>query len=733
MKTLDSTLPRYAAILTAVLTVLVVVALPLVYFSIGYGAQLSANRIKAALKADVINQLVTISPDMWRYEEHRLVELLGRHPLELTDEQAIVFDAKGELIVQAGAEVAAPPLVSSEVFYDAGQVVGRVEIRQSLRPLWMRTALAALLGALLAGAVFTLLRVLPRRAQQLVDAMFAEKERALVTLHSIGDGVITTDAQQRIDYLNPVAEKLSGWTQAEARGRPLAEVMNLVEETTQAPAQNPMALALHDNAIRSFTTDVALLRRDGSAVAIEDSAAPIHDREGRVVGGVMVFHDVTVARSMARRISWAATHDALTGLVNRREFETRVDAALGIAVSAAQRHVLCYLDLDQFKVINDTCGHAAGDALLKLIAALLQDKLRASDTLARLGGDEFGILLDSCPLERATLIAADMLAAVQDFRFQCDGKVFTVGVSIGLVEISEHSGSRAELFSAADTACYAAKEQGRNRVCVFQGDDADMTQRRREMGWASRLNLALEQNRFELYYQPYLPLGTGGAQGAHIEILLRLIDEDGTVVAPGSFLPAAERYNIAPAIDRWVIRNTLARYHELATQLGAPLTCGINLSGTSINSEGLLDFIREQTRLHDIPRGGICFEITETAAVHNLRRAAQFMRDIKDMGYLFALDDFGTGTSSFGYLKNLPVDYLKIDGSFVRDIADDPLDRAMAETINRIGHLMGLKTVGEFAETDVVISALRSLGVNYAQGYGVQEPKPLPGPRKPFT
>lgn len=722
----DSRFPRLVTALALVLTVLVVLALPITYFSAGYGAQTATAGTKADVKAEVVNQLISNSPDLWRFEEHRLHELLTRHPLETQEEYARLYDAQGGLVVQSDGQASWPELVRTVPLFDAGVVVGRVEVHRSLRQLWVRTGIAALVGLVMAAALFAALRMLPRRARQLIDAMHAEKERAQVTLHSIGDGVITTDRAQRIDYLNPVAQSLTGWTLEEARGRHLDEVMHLVDESTQQAARNPMDLALRDNAIRSFEGDVALVRRDGSTVAIEDSAAPIHDRHGQVVGGVMVFHDVTQARSMARRITWAATHDALTGLVNRREFETRVDAALDSALGSAQRHVLCYLDLDQFKVINDTCGHAAGDSLLKQLSTLLQDKLRTADTLARLGGDEFGVLLDGCALARAQLIAADLLATVQDFRFQWDDKVFAVGVSVGLVEITEHSGSRADVFSAADTACYAAKEQGRNRICVFQGDDADMSQRRREMGWTGRLNQALEENRFVLYYQPYLALGPDDRGARHIEILLRLVDEDGALVQPNSFLPAAERYNIAPAIDRWVIRAAFARYHALVRQLGGPLTCAINLSGTSINSEGLLPFIREQARLHGIPRGGICFEITETAAVHHLRRAAQFMRDIKELGFLFALDDFGTGTSSFGYLKNLPVDYLKIDGSFVRDIAHDPLDRAMAETINRIGHLMGLKTVGEFAETDVVIRELRSLGVDYAQGCGVQEPLPLP-------
>ena len=336
------------------------------------------------------------------------------------------------------------------------------------------------------------------------------------------------------------------------------------------------------------------------------------------------------------------------------------------------------------------------------------------------------MLLDTCPADRAQLIAADLLAAIRDLRFNWEGKAFTIGVSIGLVSITGECDGRAEIFSAADTACYAAKEQGRNRVCVFNNGDVDMARRRREMGWAARLTRALEEDRFTLYYQSYLALATEGITGQHIEILLRLYDEEGNLVLPGSFLPAAERYNVMPAIDRWVIKTAFGRYHDLEAQLGKPLTCAINLSGTSLNSEGLLTFIRGQSELHKLPRGAICFEITETAAINNLQRAAQFMKEVKELGFRFALDDFGTGASSFGYLKNLPVDYLKIDGSFVRDIASDPLDRAMAETINRVGHIMNLRTVGEFAESEAVVGELRAMGVDFAQGYGVHKPQPLP-------
>lgn len=714
---------------TVAVAVALALLLPLGYFAIRYSALASAVRTEAEIQAGNVIQIVTSAPEMWKFQEHRLKELLQRQTSTHEAESARIMDPAGEEIVSEGEPIGFPRLSRAAGLFDSGVLVGQVEVTSSLRGLLLETAGVALLGALLGAAVFALLRVLPRRAQRLNDALFEEKERAEVTLHSIGDAVITTGVDETIKYLNPVAEMLAGWELPEARGRPVLEVLQLIDEQTLEPAANPLRRTINENAIRSPGTQIALLRRDGSSIAIEESAAPIRGRDGSVVGGVIVFRDVTAARSMALRLSWQATHDALTGLVNRREFESRADMALASAHNAGKHHVVCYMDLDQFKIINDTCGHPAGDELLKQVAALLLTKVRESDTLARLGGDEFGLLLDNCRLDRATLIAADLLAAVRDFRFHWEGKAFSVGVSIGMAAAGPDSGSRAEILIAADSALFAAKEQGRNRVFVYNSTDVDLANRRREMGWVERIKLALEEERFTLYYMRYLSLKTGVDAGVHIEVLLRMTDEEGKLILPGSFLPAAERYNLMPAIDRWVVGTVFSRYHELATQFGGgPLTCAVNLSGSTLNAEGFLDFIREQAAANGLPPGAICFEITEAAAINNLRQAAAFMKEIKALGFLFALDDFGTGTSSFGYLKNLPVDYLKIDGSFVEDIERDPLDKAMTETINRIGHIMGMKTVGEFAVTEAVIGELRVMGVDFAQGYGVAEPRPLPTP-----
>ena len=710
---------------TAALALTIALLLPVGYFSLKYSALGSAVGTRAEIKAASLMQLVGSAPEMWRFQEHRLTELLHRYSDDRQEESARLLDADGAEVVSVGPNVGFPRLSRSAGLFDSGAPIGRIEVEHSLRGLLLETAGVALLGASLGVVVFLLLRVLARRVQRFNDALHEEKERAEVTLQSIGDAVITTDTIGTVQYLNPVAERLTGWSLDAARGQPARLVLQLIDEETLEPAASPLDRAISGNAICTFGQKVALLRRDGASVAIEDSAAPIRDRTGRVIGGVIVFHDVSASRRMAQRLTWQATHDALTGLVNRREFESRVDAAIASAQDSDKSHVVCYLDLDQFKVVNDTCGHAAGDELLNQLATLLQAEVRQSDILARLGGDEFGLLLDSCSLDRGRVIAEHLIEVVREFRFRWDGKVFPLQVSIGLAAVAKSS-SLAELLSAADSALFAAKEQGRNRVCVYHSADVDLVRRRNEMDWVARLNRAMETGRFRLYHQRYLALTGDSHGGLHIEVLLRLLNEDGTLVLPGSFLPAAERYNLMPAIDRWVVEKVFSRYREIAARFGGGrVTCAINLSGSSINSLGFLDWVREQATIHAVPHGGICFEITETAAIHNLRKVAEFMRESKALGFRFSLDDFGAGTSSFGYLKSLPVDYLKIDGGFVKDLMDDPLDRAMTETINRIGHIVGVKTVAEFAENGSIVSELKEMGVDFAQGFGVSESRPL--------
>ena len=560
--------------------------------------------------------------------------------------------------------------------------------------------------------------------------LFAEKERAQVTLASIADGVITTDTEGRVQYLNPVAEALTGWVTSSAHGLSLGAIFRLIDETNRSPASNAIEMVLREERNVEVSVTVLLLRNDGSEIPIVQSAAPIRARGGEVIGVVLVLHDVSNERQYAAKLSYQASHDSLTGLINRAEFEQRLSLALKSAAQQGRHHAVMYLDLDQFKVVNDTCGHAAGDQLMRQVSTLLQRRLREGDTLARLGGDEFGVLLENCSPDNALRIADELRQTVMDFHLRWEDRSFSVGVSIGVVHIKDGLFTITDVLSAADSACYVAKEKGRNRVQVYHAEDSELSLRQGEMEWVSRLQKGLEEDRFVLYAQDIVDIRAPRGRVTHRELLLRMLDERGELVPPIAFIPAAERYGLMPLVDRWVIRNALAiiagqrvaGYHEAAE------ICSINLSGASIGDESFLDFIREQFSRFDVPCQCICFEITETAAIARLDKATQFIQELRALGCLFSLDDFGAGMSSFAYLKHLPVDYLKIDGGFIKDMADDPIDRAMVESINSVGHVMGKKTIAEFVDSERVLVMLRKLGVDFAQGYGIAKPMPF-GPR----
>ena len=562
------------------------------------------------------------------------------------------------------------------------------------------------------------------------EALYREKEHAQVTLSSIGDGVITTDTEGRIRFLNPVAEYLTGWKNEQAIGKPLTEVFNIVNELTRRPAVNPVARCLREGHIVGLANHTVLLRNDGREFAIEDSAAPIRDRDGTLVGVVLVFHDVTKAREMANRLSWQASHDALTGLHNRMAFEERLRQLVRYPDNPRGNdlHTLLYIDLDQFKVVNDIAGHIAGDEMLKQVAHLLLQQVRDTDMLARLGGDEFGVVLTHCDLVHAQRVADAMHQALDDYKFSWDERMFRVGASIGVLEFRPGESSLTDLLSAADMACYAAKNAGRRRTHVYQVDDVHMQQHRSEMDWAARINDAVEENRLVLYGQTIARLSNGlMPPGLAFEVLVRMRDESGELIAPGVFLPAAERFDLISIVDRWIITRAFSMVAECVARRGGIdiAHCAINLSGGTLGDETLLPFIKTQLSLHNLPGRLFCFEITETAAISNFQSALRFIRDLRAMGCRFALDDFGSGLSSFSYLKNLPVDYLKIDGTFVRGIATDPVNRTLVGNINDIGHLLGKHTIAEYAEDDATLAILRELGVDYAQGYGISKPQPL--------
>ncbi len=555
-------------------------------------------------------------------------------------------------------------------------------------------------------------------------AVRAEKERAQVTLNSIADGVITTDNEGLVDYLNPVAEALTGWTLEEARGKPVGEIVMLRHEIEGHTLENPAEICLRLGELTEVGQHSVLVARNGREIPIQDSAAPIRDTAGQLAGAVLVVHDVSKERQLRRQLAHHAAHDSLTGLINRREFEARLENAL-ISARRGAPHVLLYLDLDQFKVVNDTCGHTAGDQLLKQVTSLIRGLVRAADTVSRLGGDEFGVLLENCQLERAIGIADDMRAAIRDYRFVWKDSAFEIGASIGLVEIGENSESIESLLSAADVACYAAKDLGRNRVHVYQQGAAP--ERHAEMQWVSRITRAIDEDRLELYFQSIVPIGDNPDRRGHYELLVRMRDENGRMVPPTAFIPAAERYNIMPMVDRWVVTRALEQVMYQLDEAGCAgeYTLAINLSGTSLNDDKFVEFVVAAIDRYKPAAGTICFEITETAAISNVGRAVHFMNELKARGCKFSLDDFGSGLSSFSYLQNLPVDFIKIDGNFVRNIATDNVHQCMVDAIHRVGRAMGIRMIAEHVESRVTLEVLEKIGVEFVQGFHIAAPAPV--------
>ncbi len=570
-----------------------------------------------------------------------------------------------------------------------------------------------------------------RKEQQLL--LSRQKELAEVTLGSIGDGVITTDAEGNTTFMNRVAEQLTGWSDRTARGASIAEVMHVIDESSEQEVDNVASTCLQLRQAVGTSNRHLLLTREGRRIAIEDSAAPIWSHDGAMLGAVAVLRDVSHERHLTRELSWHASHDGLTGLINRRAFEAGLAHALAGAKADGLHHALLFLDLDRFSIINDSCGHAVGDLVLQLLAKVLQTHLRESDTLARLGGDELGILLTACPLHQALGVADGIRQAIKDFRFPYDNRALELGASIGLVPIDQNSSSVTELLIAADHACSVAKEQGRNRVHLYSGSDAAMARRQGDMRWVARLNEALELQQFRLFAQPIVPLHDGGA--GHEEVLVRLAAGD-ELIMPGDFIPAAERYDLMAHIDRWVIEHVcrhIAAEREQVLQFetagrlapAPPRMYAINLSGTSFNDDSMVAHIRHQFATWAIDPATICFEITETAIIANLDKAQLFIASLRTLGCRFSLDDFGSGLSSFAYLRSLRVDYLKIEGAFVRDIAVNSINHALVRAINEVGHVMGIRTVAEFVEDQATLDAVRSLGIDFAQGYAVGKLRPM--------
>jgi len=555
------------------------------------------------------------------------------------------------------------------------------------------------------------------------DELLVEKERLRVTIESIGDAVVVTDADGLIEFLNPRAEELTGFSSDDARGRQVSSVLPLFDEQSGAAVTGPLELALRHNKVVEMDNHAVIRRPDGVTIAISDTAAPIRSRDGKVLGGVLVFQDESERRSLMQRLAWQAERDHLTGLWNRRAMENKLSAALHHVQHEARRFIFCYIDLDRFKLVNDTCGHRAGDALLQRLTAIMARRVEGENHyLARLGGDEFGLLFVDATLPQALDHIQGLRDEIGRFRFEWDDKVFRLEVSFGVTELRSGMTDIGEILAQADTACYHAKSLGGSTIQVYEKTHPALQKITNEMQWVGAITKAFEAHRFVLYRQQKVALSPD-ITTQHYEILLRLRDEDGAIISPGEFLPAAERYGLAPSFDRWVIRNFFA---YLDTHPEDEASYAINLSGRSLSDPGTAEFILDEISRYHFDPTRISFEVTETAAIDSLDACERLILTLQSRGIHFALDDFGKGQSSFGYLKRLPVDYLKIDGDFVRGMNHDREKLALVKAMHTLGHELGKQTIAEQVETEEELHCLKNMGVDFVQGYLLHRPAPLP-------
>ncbi len=552
------------------------------------------------------------------------------------------------------------------------------------------------------------------------------KRQAQYTLESISEGVITTDNEGRIDYMNRAAEVMTGSNREEASRHTIGELFSLVDEADRRPLGDPVERCLAMRRRVNMGRRALLVSRDGEQEhSIEITASPIRGPANSISGTVVVFHDVSEIRGLTRQMSYQATHDALTGLVNRREFERRLQEAMDAAHAEEATHILCYMDLDRFKAVNDSCGHLAGDNMLREVAALIKDQVRDSDFVGRLGGDEFGTLLVGCPLDKARQIGADICNAVADYRFVWKDKIFNIGISVGLVEISHASGNLQDTLSAADSACYVAKQRGRGQVHVYSARDEAIARERGDIQWLRQLQDALHENKFELAVQPIIATSGSGDTGPAVEVLIRLPDDRGRFANTAEFLRPAERYQLMPQIDRWVVNASLAAINAGEIKLPGNRSCTINISGQTLADEGFLEFVVEALDYSGVAPGSICFEVSEGAVTSNVQHAQRFIEVLHGIGCEFALDDFGSGLGAFSNLRNLPVDYLKIDGSYTRNLASDQVNQEMVSAMIKLARTMEFRVVAEQVEQQEDFDWLRNIGVDFVQGNFVEAPATL--------
>jgi diguanylate cyclase (GGDEF)-like protein/PAS domain S-box-containing protein len=699
------------------------------------GAQADRERLSPALFADLgdrIHEIVVVHRDVILYANRQFANLVGVERAVLAGRRlADIVAADGSELVEdslrrklAGepaadrfevdiiglqGSVSRLEIATTVIDYDGGPAI----LVTGVEVVPTQTVPALRLPAI-AGAPPPIEGPAPRTA--LEDA-----------LESLAEGIVVTDAQGRIDFMNAAAEALAGTTRVEAQGRRFEDVVALVDETERRAIADPVRHVLESGTAVHAPRRALLVSRDsGEERAIEPLTSPLRDAGGALTGAVVLLHDVTEMRGVTRQMSYQATHDALTGLVNRREFERRLVEAAEAARRGDGTHILCYLDLDRFKLVNDTSGHVAGDSLLRELAKILRDAVRDSDTVARIGGDEFGMLLLGCPLDKARQIADDVCRAVAEHRFVWRDRVFGIGVSIGIVELSRESGTMEELLAAADSACYVAKRQGTGQVAVYSARDEASARRSGELQWLHRLQAAIKDNQFHLYHQPIVPaLGANGT-GPALEVLVRLRDPSGSDVPPAAFMQAAERYRLTPFIDRWVVQTTLVALGRGAIQVPPGRTVAINISGQTLSDGQFLEFVVDCFDRTGVAPARVCFELSEASVAANLEQARRFIEVLHVMGCQFTLDDFGAGAGSFLNLKTLPVDFVKIDGAFMKDLGTDSVNRAMVDAMVKLARTLEFRVIAKAVEDEPAIEAVRGMGVDYLQGYAIARPAPLP-------
>ncbi len=678
---------------------------------------------------DSVHEVVVLYKDVILYANPMFARLVGVDRVDLVGRQLpeLVEDEDAELVGEHLARCMAGDASAGRFEIDLiGQQGQHSRLELTATPVEFEQGRALLLTGVEVIPTMSTASLAPGTG---IFESLGARSRSRIVLDSVGEALLTTDQAGRIDYANPAAAKLLGVEARALTGRALDQVIALVDETDRKLLRDPVELALRGTSTFGLGRRAFLLARQaGSERSIELTVTPLVSRENaadEIFGAVVLLHDVTEMRGITRQMSYQATHDGLTGLINRREFERRLAEALDDAHAGDAHHVLCFIDLDHFKEVNDTSGHQAGDSLLREVAKIMREAVRDSDTVGRIGGDEFALLLPGCPLEKGRQIADDLARAVAQNRFVWKDRIHTIGASIGLVEVSRDSGSVEEIIAAADSACYVAKKRGDGNVAVYSARDEAVARHSGDIQWLRTLQTALRENRFRLYWQPIVPTWVNDDSGPSMEVLVRLSNDKGQELSPVELVRAAERYRLMGLVDRWVVQTTFTALGRGAIPLTGRHSVAVNISGQTLADAQFLDFVVECFDRSGVDPAQICFEIAESAVVANLEAARRFVAVLHGMGSQFALDDFGSNIGSFASLKNLPMDYLKIDGSFMQNLARDSVNQAMVTATIKLARSLNFKVIAEQVEDAAGLDAARSMGVDYVQGYAIGRPKPL--------